>query len=231
MGQGKRSDLVELADAIVGGATMDDIVDRFPHKILTNDRGIKALFDAKRKHRSRHVPPQVVCYFGPPGIGKTTQVYEWANEKGFTDEQVFSHDGGKWFDGYIGQPICFIDEVDKCISDMGFQRFLKITDKFPASVEYKGGTCKFNSPIIFLCASSAPEDWLWQVNTVGNTKHQIERRINECYTRNAYGEPWVPVPMWKPSIGTVIPPGTDEEVLHVLRGLELGSQNYFIDEQ
>lgn len=163
MGQGKRSDLVELADAIVGGATMDDIVDRFPHKILTNDRGIKALFDAKRKHRSRHTPPQVVCYFGPPGIGKTTQVYDWANQKGFTDDQVFSHDGGKWFDGYCGQPICFIDEVDKCMGDLGFQRFLKLTDKFACSVEYKGALPSSTRPLYFYVLQVHPKTGFGQL--------------------------------------------------------------------
>jgi len=205
VGQGKRSDLKELADFIVGGATFDQVVEKYPHKILTNDRGIRALLYAKMKHRSRRVPPQVIAYYGGAGIGKTTQIYDWAEEKGFTEDQVYKHPGGKWFDGYQNQPIMFFDEIDKSLVNIGLQKFLDITDKFPAQVEGKGTAMKFNSPIIFLAASTHPQDWAWQSACVGDPKQQIERRINECYTRNAYGEPWVSVPMWRPTATAPVP--------------------------
>lgn len=177
--------------------------------------------DARRKHRSRHVPPQVICYYGGAGIGKTTQVFDWANEKGFKDEDVFIHCGNKWFDGYCGQPIMLLDEIDKSIENIGFHKLLQLCDKFPTSVEGKGCTMKFNSPIIFLCASTAPEEWVWKSGGVGNTKQQLERRITECYTRYAYGEPWKQVTMWSPTAVTAEMPL--EEMVEAM-----GSQNYFV---
>lgn len=214
VGQGKRSDLVALADFIVGGASYKDVVDTFPHKIISNDRGVQALIQAKTKHRSRHCPPIVTCYFGGSGVGKTWTVYDWAEKHGFKDEDIYRHPGGKWFDGYANQPIVFFDEMDKCMETMGFKLFLEALDRYPLSTEVKGAYVKFNSPWIFLAGSIHPGRWVKAGDDDGgNTANQIERRITSCWTRYAQGEEWQKVPMWRPTVIKVEPVATPVVVI------------------
>lgn len=198
VGQGKRTDMMVVSDAIVGGARYDQIADTYPLAIMKWERGIKALLNSRSKHRDRKDPPLVVCFFGAAGIGKTWSVMDIVEKKGYTSEDVYSCESLKWWDGYQQQRFVIIDEVDKLVKEnkeAGFRLLLKILDKYALSVEVKGGFVKFNSPCIFLCGTTAPAQW---VPDTGATTQQIERRIQHCYTRYAQGEPWLEVPMFKP---------------------------------
>lgn len=45
---------------------------------------------------------------GAAGAGKTRGITER-----FGEENIYRHPGGEWFDGYNGQPVCTIDDVDE----------------------------------------------------------------------------------------------------------------------
>lgn len=200
IGQGKRTDVTVVVDAIVGGARYEQIAETYPHAIFKWDRGVKALISARSKHRDRKDPPLVICYFGGAGIGKTWQVFDYVNKRGYKDSDIYRAPGLKWWDGYQQQPFVLLDEIDKELKeDKGqlFKALLDLLDKYPLQVQVKGAMVKFNTPVIFLCGTIAPGQW---VMDTGSTTQQIERRIHHCYTRYAQGEPWQEVPMWKPPV-------------------------------
>lgn len=198
VGSGKRSDLIDLADKIKGGWKMKDVVEHQPSAILKYARNIETLINEVHysKHRDRLEPPEVVCYYGPTGIGKTLEAVTFAEKRKL---DYWIHPGSnKWFARYKQQPVVILDEFDKWCNDYGYGPTLKLLDPYPMIVEVKNDDVIFNSPFIFVCGSTPPSQWFADKGGRDVPREQIERRITRCYTRDHWWETWMSVPMFRP---------------------------------
>jgi len=97
----------------------------------------------------------VRIYYGPPGTGKTRSVYD---EFGLDD--VYQKMVGKWWDGYKGEKVVIIDDFDpdNCF-EIVYDFYLKLLDRYPMRIEYKGGSCQFRSKIIIFTSNVDPKGW------------------------------------------------------------------------
>lgn len=173
-GQGKRKDLDEIKVMIDSGASIKEVADtHFPTWV----RNYRALDRYKRMkieevgHRDWKMENTV--FYGAAGTGKTRRVYEECKEE-VANNDLYPHIGGKWFDGYEGQSVVLFDDFT---GGMELGLFLKVLDRYPLTVEVKGGSCRFLAKKIFITSNLSPEEWYPMA-----TKEQhaaIRRRIDK----------------------------------------------------
>ena len=166
--QGARTDLLEIKKCITANPKdIKSVIDEYgnsPQQI----RYAEILQPYYLSPRDHNVAPKVYWIFGKSGIGKTSLVY-----KSFTDVcSVSSYD---WLGTGYNQNECFLlDDFRK--DNLSFETILKLTDRYPYTLYYKGGQIPFNSPfIVFTSPKSISETF----RTSDEDLTQIKRRIKE----------------------------------------------------
>lgn len=159
---GKRNDLKKIKEAVMEGAVMKDILGMeditFP--------GIKVAeamlphFEPKRAWET-----EVYWLHGSTGSGKT----KWAMEQ-CTDPWI-SGKNLRWWQGYDGHEDVIIDDFRKDFCT--FHELLRILDRYPYTVEVKGGSRQLRAKRIFITCPWHPEDLYDGKEDVG----QLLRRI------------------------------------------------------
>jgi len=153
IGQGKRSDLEELVDHFKTGGDIVGAIEMHPGTAVrnwTNLSKLETLFAAKRDWKM-----DVRIYWGPPGTGKTRAVWDE-----FGVANVYAKPKNKWWDGYLGQDVVLIDDFDPDYShDLAFDYYLTLLDRYPMTVEVKGGTASFRSKTIVFTSNFDPKSW------------------------------------------------------------------------
>ena len=169
-GQGKRTDLDEVCALINEGGTMVDLVSKFPAQVVKFRHGLEYLLQVKTPRR--FFKTTVWWLWGPTGSGKSR--YAW--EQGPSSYmKACNH---KWWDGYIGQEIVIMDDF-RPSKDLPFSFILNLFDRYPLSVEVKGGMAEFVSRTIFVTTPNSPEDTCEHLDWLGvEQKNQLLRRID-----------------------------------------------------
>lgn len=213
--QGQRTDLEAVAKRVREGATEQEIAEDYPGDVIRYYKGIsylRSLYDVPRNFKTR-----VYWWHGPTGTGKTREAFER-----FPDA-YFKMGCNKWWDGYRGQDTVIIDDFrrDFCT----FAELLRLLDRYPLIVEYKGGSCHFRSKNIVITTPLGP-----RATWAGRTEEdlgQLCRRLDEV----RYFGPG-PVPEDTPDVLTQIgayaptfarPDDDEEEMLNGL--LSIDSEN------
>lgn len=156
-GAGKRTDLDALQELVRSGASLETISDQHFGSFLRYSRSIQLAIGLK--HRSRSDPSELLFFYGPPGTGKTTGAIALAD--GLADGRgvywLTCGGGGDsskvWWDGYQQQAVVVIDEY---YGQLPFSFLLRLCDRAPLRVEYKGGSIDFNSKYIIIISNSHP---------------------------------------------------------------------------
>jgi len=163
--QGERSDIAEFLDLAKRGIPVTDAADEFPREFVKYHQAYDKL-----KHASEPVrtwPMDVTWCYGPTGTGKS----HWAHEQGTL--LAYRKQPGKWWDGYDGHECVIFDEFRG--DWFPFYQLLCIMDRYPLSVEIKGGHRQFRAKrIIVTCPVR------WDELFRGQTQEkldQLERRI------------------------------------------------------
>lgn len=181
-GQGKRTDLDEIAEMVLDKSVpMTEVLSHRPKmSLLFHDKMMK-LRCSILPERDMESPPHVFVYWGDSGTGKTKAVYDYAKDNGY---RVFKKCPGKWWDGYQQQEVVLIDDFNTKFfghtqkEDMSF--LLQLLDRYPVTVEYKGGTVPFNSPTIFITSNYDPTDWFPEVfEGCPEQRFALRRRFTE----------------------------------------------------
>jgi len=133
MQQGKRSDISEVLQMIRDGSTIEQVIDEHPHMY---DK-IKHL-ETYRARINRGLRDVKVTYlWGPTGSGKTTWAWEYAQKNNKTIHFVSpTADGKTWHDGYDGQDIEVLDDID--LRNFPRTYLLRLFDRFPLLLNCKG---------------------------------------------------------------------------------------------
>lgn len=147
--QGARSDLQAVYDAVVEGKSDADIQAEHTDVYFKYYKAI----DRVRANllQPRDSKPLVLWYYGSTGTGKTRTAYEENPGAYFKDMS-----DGKWWDGYRQQECVVFDDLRK--DTFKFHELLRILDRYPLQVQYKGGSVHFNSPKIIVTSCFHPKD-------------------------------------------------------------------------
>lgn len=163
--QGKRSDLIEIKRKLDEGASEATIADEH---FSTWTRSYKALREYKRlKTAKRTWKTEVTVIWGPTETGKSRQcaaeypLAYWKPE-------------GKWWDGYEGHETVVWDEF---YGGCPFEFMLRLCDRYPLTLETKGGTVEFVAKRIIFTSNNPPETWY--NNLYDPLKRRIEHVINK----------------------------------------------------
>lgn len=170
-GQGKRTDLdVVVHDIAEGGATMRDCIERYPAQVVKFGNGLERIIQHYQPRRS--FKTEVWWFWGPTGSGKS----RWAWEK--EPDAYMKLSSHKWWDGYIGQESVILDDYRPC-KEMPFNFMLNLMDRYPLSVERKGGMVEFVSKRIYVTSPYSPEVMCDHLEWIGTEqKSQFLRRID-----------------------------------------------------
>lgn len=144
---GKRSDIADAVDAIHAGSTIKQLAVTHGVAVVKYFKGFTVLRSLVRPPREG--PPVIVWVCGPTGTGKTRSVFESARSLcGHDDADIWISSGSlRWFAGYDGQSVAIFDDFRAVHVDFPF--LLRLTDRYPVSVEFKGGEVQFGPKYIF----------------------------------------------------------------------------------
>lgn len=148
--QGRRTDIQIIKDCIKSGKSLTKTI----LEDCRNYQGIRIaekLYYYSLKPRDPNKPPEIRWYYGKTGTGKTLSVY-----KEYTQKEIYPSFSYKWWNGYYQQKVLLIDDMRKDYAK--FHILLKLLDRYPHTVEIKGGTTEINSPIIIITTPYHPLD-------------------------------------------------------------------------
>lgn len=167
--QGHRTDIDKVVHSIktVGIAKT---IDLYPREYIKFHSGMEKL--AYKCQPRRNFKPYIEWIWGPTGIGKTRYVME-LEDPDCEGKLWISGKNLKWWEGYEQQEATLFDDFrgDFCT----FHELLRILDRYPYTVEVKGGSRQLCSKRMYITSCYRPED-------VYETREDIEqllRRIDK----------------------------------------------------
>lgn len=165
-GQGSRRDLEELKTAIESGCDLRTIQTQFFREYLRYPRAIESM--VLRNSSTRQWETQVKVLWGPTGTGKTRKVHEEVEAS-----NLYSHPGGRWFDGYEGHTDVLFDDFGG--SEFKITYLLKLLDRYPMRVPIKGGFVQWVPKTIWITSNHHPEEWYQGAKQMH--RDALERRL------------------------------------------------------
>lgn len=163
---GRRVDLSSIKASVLEKGRIDrEVIDQVSgQQALKFAEGLLKYSKVKRNWEM-----EVRWYHGSTGSGKTRAAFEE-----FPDAWMSSRNL-KWWDGYDGQEVVIVDDFrrDFCT----FHELLRIFDRYPYRVEFKGGSCQLLAKIIVVTCPWAP-DVLYGGRSAEDVG-QLMRRITE----------------------------------------------------
>lgn len=169
--QGNRRDLQVFNDAIRLGKSdieliEEHIVQFYKHaKII--DR-VRLAYQPKRNWLMDNI-----VYWGPSGTGKTRRAYD---EGGTSVYFVSKGDSNQstWWDGYGGEHTVVLDDF---YGWLPWSFMLRLLDRYPFTVQFKGGSRQFTSKRIIITSNHHPNQWYKTVPN--NDMTPLLRRLNK----------------------------------------------------
>jgi len=137
-----RSDLVELKNLV---SKNPKEIGKIIKENCTNNQQLRFVENLQKYYfedRDRKRPSTVLWIYGESGIGKSKLVYD-------SFDSVHSVSDCKWPGDKYAQQECFLLD-DFRENDLPFNVLLKIIDRYPFSLQYKGGFIPLNSPYIVI---------------------------------------------------------------------------------
>lgn len=183
--QGKRSDLADMAEMVLAGATTMELVEAHPasymryHKSVAHLRQIKAV---DKPDRSKVGDLEVALFYGRPGSGKTRQAFEFAETNKLTLWQLpICTNGTLWFDNYNGEDIALLDDFS---GKLPLDQFLRLIDRYPIQVPVKGGHCWWCPRYIIITTNCLPSEW-YDYSKRADSYDAVKRRIHQILNFNS----------------------------------------------
>lgn len=156
---GKRTDLHEATAKILAGSNLRDLAlsdELGAVAVVKYNKGLTVLRSLTLPDRTE--APAIFWIFGETGTGKTRCAFKAARRLASDDADIWISNGGlRWFDGYDGQSVVILDDFrSKHVPNFSF--FLRLLDRYPFSVEFKGGFVKWIPRYIFITTPKDPDE-------------------------------------------------------------------------
>jgi len=164
-GQGTRRDITNITTSVREGRTIRSMIDSneiYNSQQLRYAENLQKYYEVKRNWA-----PEVTWIYGESGSGKTRYAVEQC-----TDPWISGRDL-RWFDGYDGQSDVIFDDFRK--THCAFTELLRMLDRYPYSVEIKGGSRQFLAKRIFITCPITPQE-MYEGKTSEDIQ-QLLRRI------------------------------------------------------
>lgn len=169
--QGKRNDIALVKQMLLQGYTMSQVImatDSF--QAMRAAEKIKQYIEPKRSWN-----PEIIWIHGPPGYGKSHIAFHIAPDAHATSENY------KWWQGYDAHEDVIIDNFTDQWAPLQFM--LRLLDKFPFTVEYKGGSRSFLAKRIIITSVHPPQNCY-------RGEREFLRRIEQYGTVVTLDVPW-----------------------------------------
>lgn len=171
--QGKRSDLGAIAAYLSTGGTLAGVCDDYPSQFIRYHRGLAAYQLYRRRPRTRDAP-HVFVASGPTGSGKSLWASQYSDEDCFW-KPVYDGSNAQWWDGYSGQKCVIWDDFRE--SQASLPQLLRLLDRYPVSVQIKGGYVHFEPETIIFTTEEDPKNW-YGGHLIGRIVPNLLRRIS-----------------------------------------------------
>jgi len=177
--QGARNDLLAVKALIDEGASMKRVSEDHFAEFVKYERGLRSY--KRLQAPRRDWPMECHLFLGPSGTGKTRTVRERYPD-------AYWKPKGPWWDQYDGEEVVVIDEMYG--HSFPYSELLQLLDRYPHSVQCKGGTIEFTSKVIVMTSNQDPEDWYDQQRTHAGpwATSPLKRRLDEFCTIHRTGE-------------------------------------------
>lgn len=164
--QGARNDLDACKEIIDGGGSISDIQE---YDFKTWAKNHRAFDRYKRdKTSKRNWKMEVLVLWGVPGSGKTKRAFdEYGNDCYFKPV-------GDWWDGYNGEETVILDDF---YGTLPYGFLLKLLDRYPLMVPFKGGFHQFTSKRLVFTSNVSWEEWYDFENNPKFKKDALRRRF------------------------------------------------------
>nr|WKW76308.1 replicase [Porcine circovirus 2]WMQ56620.1 replicase [Porcine circovirus 2] len=128
------------------------VAEQHPVTFVTNFRGLAELLKVIGKMQKRDWKTNVHVIVGPPGCGKS----KWAANFADPETTYWKPPRNKWWDGYRGEEVVVIDDF---YGWLPWDDLLRLCDRYPLTVETKGGTVPFLARSILITSNQTPLEW------------------------------------------------------------------------
>lgn len=157
MKQGARSDLTSIISHLQEGKSLDPEDPDHARAIVLRGPGLRAL--QQELHRARAMQRRdtlrVTVIIGPTRVGKTTLAHTELGLPVYTAGPILPG-GGRWFDGYIDQPVFLIDDFK---GDIKYQQLLQMLDTWPTQLPARGGDRHALYTHVYITSNYHVNDW------------------------------------------------------------------------
>lgn len=159
---GKRNDLTNTVKLVKDGSSLKDLVldpdDSHAVAVVKFSRGLTVVRNLLAPVRDPSKPPFVIWLWGETGTGKTRAAIEYARVVGA--DAWISNGGLQWFDGYVGQRVAILDDLRNkhLVGTAGFSFLLRLLDRYPFEVPYKGGYFNWAPECIIITSAYSPSE-------------------------------------------------------------------------
>lgn len=168
---GKRTDLEDITDEIIAGASIQDIARAHPGDFIRYHSGISALHVQIAPKRPPIKEMRLAVLWGPTGTGKTYRC-----RTRFPD--AYDVPRGRFpFDSYRGEETIILDEFSW--EDWTIQDFNRMVDvyRYNLSTRYQNRSADWTR--VLICANSNPATW-WTSTPDAPLLESARRRLRGC---------------------------------------------------
>lgn len=169
-GKGRSSGLADATSAVLAGTPINEVARKYPTTYVVFGRGLERLGQLL-VDKSRDWKTDVIVLIGPPGCGKSKFAHEFPADKKYYKSR------GKWWDGYCGHDVVVLDDFYGWIP---YDDLLRVCDRYPLRVEYKGGMAQFLAKHVIITSNKEPAEWYRSEYNLS----ALYRRITKYYVWN-----------------------------------------------
>lgn len=177
---GKRTDISLAVEQVQGGANLRQLATDNGVAVVKFAKGLTVLRSLLAQPRDPKSPPEVYWVWGETGTEKTRRCFELGERMAGTGNVWLSSGGLRWFDGYDGQSVAILDDFRP--KGVPFQFFLRLLDRYPMSVEFKGGFVNWAPRVIFITTpNSISTTFAKRMEHLPEDVRQLERRVSKSF--------------------------------------------------
>jgi len=149
-GQGNRNDIAYVLEDVRKGKKPMEIAIDHPRVFLQYLRNIETYRILYFQGEPRNFKSRVFLFSGLARSGKSSAVYRFS-------PRVYSAHSSGWFDGYNGTDDVLFDDYNH--PWYSYDEFMKMLDRYPQRVPFKGGFVNFAPKRIFITTTTKWTQW------------------------------------------------------------------------